>query len=266
MTRTTIIFFLVTLALNTYSQEENLQLKLDSIIKEANLLYSYEKAVWNSTDILMANSKLKKNYGGYVVYHSNDTVFVTYIDKTRKKRLTRYSFITSDLNNPIQTNSEASELTDVELELLNIKIKIINQLSDSKYDVSIPQSFNPNFVLIKENSGFKLYILMGTSESGIIPFGNDFLFSTDSTGNIEKWKKFHSRMISTQSKGPNGEKVISAIHSHLKTTPYITATDICTFRLYGGLCDMEEFSVLCTATGKYFKYTIKTNKIEITEP
>lgn len=40
----------------------------------------------------------------------------------------------------------------------------------------------------------------------------------------------NSRMIPAQSKGPNGEKVVSGIHSHLKTTPYITATDICTFR------------------------------------
>jgi len=64
-------------------------------------------------------------------------------------------------------------------------------------------------------------------------------------------------MIPTQAIGPNGEKVVSATHSHLKTTPYITATDICTFRLYAGLCDMEEFIVLCTATGKYYKSSLK---------
>lgn len=262
----TILLYFATIAFNAFSQEENLPFKLDSIVKEADLLYNYEKAVWNSSDLLMADKKLKKKYGGYVVYHSNNTLSVAFIDKSQKQRIAKYSFVNSDLNSPIETNFETSKLNNTEQELLDIKIKIINQLSDSKYDVGIPQGFNPNFVLIKEQAGFKLYILMGTTESGIIPFGNDYLFNTDINGNIKKWKKFHSRMIPAQSKGPNGEKVISAIHSHLKTTPYITATDICTFRLYGELCDMEEFMVLCTATGKYYKYSIKTNKIEITEP
>ncbi|MBK7712556.1 MAG: hypothetical protein IPJ37_17525 [Bacteroidales bacterium] len=67
MKRITILFFLGIIFLNAFSQDENLQFKLDSIIKEADLLYSYEKAVWNATDILMTDSKLKKNYGGYVV-------------------------------------------------------------------------------------------------------------------------------------------------------------------------------------------------------
>lgn len=266
MTRIIILILFATIYLNAFSQDENLQLKLDSIINEADLLYNYEKAVWNATDLLMTNTKLKKNYGGYVVSHSNDTIFATFIDKSQTQKIAKYFFTTANLNSPFNSEIGLSSLTNIEQELLDTKIKIINQLSDKKYEVSIPQNFNPNFVLIKEKEVYKLYILMGTSESGVVPFGNDYLFWADLNGNITKWKKFHSRMIPVQSKGPNGEKVLSAIHSHLKTTPYITATDICTFRLYGGLCEMEEFMVLCTATGKYYKYAIKTNKIEITEP
>jgi hypothetical protein len=265
MKRTAILFFLAALVLNTYSQEENLQFKLDSIVKEADLLYRYEKAVWISTDLLMADKKLKKDYGGYVVHHSNDTVFVTYFNKSLKQRIALYCFANSDLSKPFRTNHETTALTGIEQELVNVKLKIIDQLSDKEYQVSIPKGFNPNFVLVKDNGGFKLYMLMGTSESGIIPIGNDYLFNADANGNIENWKKFHSRIIPIKSKGPNGEKVLSSIHSHLKTTPYITATDICTFRLYAGLIGMEEFTVLCTETGKNYKYNIKTNKIEITE-
>lgn len=266
MKRITVLFFLGAIILNAFSQDKNLQAKLDSIVKEADLLYSYEKSVWNASDLLMADAKLKNNYGGYVVSHSNDTILTTFIDKSQTQKIARYYFLNANLNSPLKSEIEVSPLTTTEQELLEAKIKIINQLSDPKYEVGFPEDFNPNFVLLKVKEGYKLYILMGTSETGIIPFGNDYLFWADSEGNITNWKKFHSRMIPTQSKGPNGEKVISAIHSHLKTTPYITATDICTFRLYGELCDMEEFMVLCTATGKYYKYTIKTNKIEITEP
>lgn len=266
MKRISILFFLGFISLNAFSQDENLQFKLDSIIEEADLLYSYEKAVWNASDILMADKKLKNNYGGYVVSHSNDTIFTTFIDKSQKQKIAKYSFTMSNLNSPFNSEIGLSALNQTEQELLDIKIKMINQLSDKKYELGFPQNYNPNLVLIKDQEEFKLYILMGTTESGVVPFGNDYLFWADSKGTITNWKKFHSSMIPAYSKGPNGEKVMLAIHSHLKKTPYITATDICTFRLYGSLCDMEEFMVLCTATGKYYKYSIKTNKIEITEP
>lgn len=72
------IFLLVTatlfFSLNLFSQEENIQVKLDSILVEADLMYQYEKSVWNSTDILLSNKKLKQNYGGYIAHHSNDTI------------------------------------------------------------------------------------------------------------------------------------------------------------------------------------------------
>lgn len=261
-----ILSILLVVSLELFSQKDTLQSKLDSIIIEAELLYRYEKSVWNSTDLLMADRNLKRNYGGYVVSHSGDTVYVTYVDKAQKGGIARYTFTSKDLNKPLLTNLESTPLTLLEKELLDIKIRILNQISDSKYNVTIPQGFNPNLVLIKSENGFKLYILMGTSESGVIPFGNDFLFRTDESGTITEWKKFHSRMIPAYSNGPNGEKVLTAIHSHLKTTPYITATDICTFRLYGELCGMEEFMVLCTATKNYYKYNMHTNTIQVTEP
>jgi len=260
-----ILIILVTITFNVKSQDVNLQLKFDSIVIEANLLYNYEKAVWNSTDLLMANRKLKRNYGGYIVYHANDTISVTFIDKTKKSRIAKYSFVNSELNKPIKTSFEVTKLNSVEQELLDIKIKILNQLSDSKYEFVIPKGFNPNLVLIKEKSEFKLYVLMGTNESGIIPFGNDYLYRTDLKGNISSWKKFHSRMIPAQSEIPGIGKVISATHSHLRTTPYITATDICTFRLYAHFTELKEFQVYSPAIGKSMKYDLKKNIIELIE-
>ena len=159
---------------------------------------------------------------------------------------------------------ESSPLSVLEKELLDIKVKMINQLSDSKYNVRIPQEFNPNFVLIKEDTIFKLYLIMGTSESGVIPFGNDYLFKANSKGEITFWEKFHSRMIPTMAEF-NGQKVTESSHSHLRTSPYITATDICTFRLYAQYTELEKFSVYSPAIGKTMTYILKTNKIEIKE-
>lgn len=262
MRRITILFFLGTLYLNALSQEKNLQLKLDSIIAEADIMYKYEKAVWNSTDLLMADKKLKKNYGGYVVRHSVDSIFVSYLDKNQKESIARFIYISTNLNKPCHVRMESSNLSVAENELLDIKTTMLNQLSDSKYNVITPQGFNPNFVLIKEDTIFKLYLIMGTSESGVIPFGNDYLFKANSKGEIIYWNKFHSRMIPTMAEF-NGQKVTESFHSHLRTTPYITASDICTFRLYAQYTELEKFSVYSPAIGKTMTYILKTNKIEV---
>ena len=261
-----IILVFTAMSFVSYGQKDTLQLKLNSIIKEANLLYSYEKAAWNSTDILIKKRKIFKKYGGYVIYHSNDTIYASFIDKQQKNRIAEYKFTFNELDKPFEKDYNEIELSEKEKELLKIKINIINQLSDKKYNVTIPNGYNPNLVLLKEKEGYKLYIIMGTTKSGVIPFGNDYLFKSDNNGKIVDWTKFHSRIIPAQAEGPNGEIVLTAIHSHLKTTPYITATDICTFRLYAELCGMKQFMVLSTALGIYFKYDIDKNEIEITEP
>lgn len=263
MKKNGIFLFLIMVCFNVFSQQDTIKPVLDSILIEADLMFRYEKAVWISSDILMTDETLKNNYGGYVVSHSGDNVRVTYIDEKQKESIARYDFVSTELSKPSKTSIQNSPLTKLEKELLDVKIKIINQLSDEKYEVTFPKDFNPNLVLIKGDNNYRLYIIMGTSESGVIPFGNDFLFITDNSGTITKSKKFHSRMIPAYSKGPNGEIVVSIVHSHLKTTPYITATDICTFRLYAEICGLEEFMILCPTTGKYFKYNINTNKISI---
>jgi hypothetical protein len=250
--------------MNSFSQENSLQVKLDSILVEADLMYKYEKSVWNSTDLLMSNRKLKKHYGGYIVHHSNDTLTVTYLNKNQKESIARYRYKFDDLNKPLTTSIETTELTAIERELFDIKDKMANQLSDSKYSVTIPQNYNPNLVLIKADNEYRLYIIMGTSQTGVIPFGNDYLFKADSKGNITDWKKFHSRMIPAMAEF-NGQIVTESFHSHLRTTPYITATDICTFRLYAQYTELEKFSVYSPALGLTMTYILKTNKIEIEE-
>ncbi|HAV54521.1 MAG TPA: hypothetical protein DCX41_06280 [Aequorivita sp.] len=261
------IVFLITIVFSTigYSQSENLQTKLDSIIKEADLLYNYEKAAWVSTDLIMSLERLKNDFGGYIIYHSKDTIYCSIIDKTQKNRIVKYSFNSSNIDAPFNSNFYPSNLTEKEKKLLSIRNIIIDQLSNSKYEIEFPEGFNPNLILVQEGSEYKLYIIMGTGEPGVIPFGNDYLFFTDSDGNIKTWKKFHSRLIPIQSKMTTGEIVTSATHSHLRTTPYITATDICTFRLYSPFTEITEFKVYSPVLGIYMKYNIENNTIEVIE-
>lgn len=258
-----ILLFLLLISSISYSQSDNIQVKLDSIIKEANLLYNYEKAAWTATDLAMSLKRLKNDFGGYIVYHSNDTIYTSIIDKSQSNRIAQYSFITNEVVRPVNSNLETSLLSKTEKKLLKIKNNITDQLSNSKYEIGFPKGFNPNLILMQEDKEYKLYIIMGTSEAGVIPFGNDYLFRTDSDGKIKTWNKFHSRLIPVQSKTSNGEVTTSATHSHLRTTPYITATDICTFRLYSPFTELKEFKVYSPALGKYMKYDTDSNTIEM---
>ncbi|MCK9339917.1 MAG: hypothetical protein PHQ33_03770 [Bacteroidales bacterium] len=159
---------------------------------------------------------------------------------------------------------ESSAFSVLEKELLDIKVKLIKQISDRKYKVTIPQGFDPNLILIKEDPIYKLYLIMGTTESGVIPFGNDYLFISNSKAKITFWKKFHSGMLPVKAE-IDGHKTTEAYHSHLRTTPYITATEICTFRLYAQYTELEKFSVYSPAIQKTMTYILKTNKIEVEE-
>jgi len=71
-----VLFFFsnVILAQDIKLSEKKLKVKLDSVLKEGNLLYKYEKSAWISSDLALENPKIKDNYGGYLTYEINSTI------------------------------------------------------------------------------------------------------------------------------------------------------------------------------------------------
>lgn len=244
----------------SYSENELIQ-KCDSILNEGENLYQYEKAAWITSDLAMDKKEIKKQFGGLLIYRRNDSISAIVLSKKGSKCIYEVIFKT-DFNKPCKENPSARELTENEKNLQHIKTKMIEDaLKNKKHQVTCPQGYNFNMVLIPYELGYKLYFILGTSQSNIVPFGNDFVFFGDKEGKITSWRKMHSRLIYSPTEF-NGEKVRSLIHSHLKQEPFITATDICTFKLYGSLYGLNEFEVLSTGLKKYFKYKLKENIIE----
>lgn len=171
------------------------------------------------------------------------------------------------MKKPIYEIIAARDLTDYEKLLISIREKVINEINqnNTKYAISCPDGFNINIDVIPSGITYKVYLITGTSNDNIIPFGNDYLFIADNNGSITSWKKFHSRLLPQPAKGPYGENVRESIHSHLKTEPFISATDICTFKLYASLFGINNFSVYSTSLSKYFKYNLKKDMIEISD-
>ena len=244
-----------------YTNEE-INLKLDSIMIEANLLYQYEHAAWLSTDLANKTKDVSKNFGGFLTYKLNDATKTIIYNKQKTKCIAEY-ILKNDSEKPIDEITSERELTQNEYYLQKIKNEILAQLSDKKYEVNVPDGFSLNPILIPDNEKYKLYIITGTSQSNVIPFGNDYLFQTDKNGKIEAWRKFHSRFIPTYTAIPNGGKLTETTHSHLRSNPFISATEICTFKLYGKLNDLFEFSIYSPALGNYLKYNLTNNKIEV---
>lgn len=241
--------------------EAELKTKLDSVLVEGNLLYKYEKVAWISTDLAMGNRTVKKDYAGFLVYQEQEEVRTIILGKKTQNCIAEYSF-ESDFSKPKSEKTESRELSNLEKNLIEVRDKIFESVFDKKYELLIPNGYSPNFILLPFAEKYKLYVIMGTTQRDLIPFGNDYLFIADKNGKIESWQKFHSRLIPGYTK-MEGNKITELIHSHLRTTPLITATDICTFMLYAPLYDIDAFSVYSPALGKYMKFSIKDNEITV---
>ncbi|KQS92037.1 hypothetical protein [Chryseobacterium sp. Leaf394] len=240
--------------------ESQIRQKLDSIKAEGNLLFSLENSSWHSTDLARENNKINADFGGYLTYKTNDTVKTAILNKRKNKVIAEYSF-KSNGKKPVIENFSERNLNSFETALKDVREKVISQLSDPKYEVAVPEGFNLNIIIIPFGEKFKTYLIAGTSESNIIPFGNDYLFITDKEGKIISNKKFHSRLIPIMTLMPKDGTVTMSSHSHLRTSPFISATDICTFRLYAPFTNLEEFSVYSTALGAYMIYNYKKDSL-----
>lgn len=249
-------------AQNNALPDSELSLQLDSILTEGILLYKYEKAAWISTDLALANPAVKNNFGGYFSYEKDSLFRTVILDKENENCIVEYVFMNEIWEHPYAI-TEKRALHVYEKEYLAIRNTIIDQLSDPEYEIGCPDGYSLNLVLIPDVNSYKFYILTGTSQSGIIPFGNDYLFCADSFGQIYNWQKFHSRLIPAHIMGPNGEKIVEVIHSHLAKNPLMSATDICTFLLYGALYQINSFSVYSPVLNRYMTYNMDENKITV---
>lgn len=241
--------------------KEEIKQKTDSILIEGNLLYKYEKAAWVSTDQALALRDIKQKFGGYLIYQAGDSIKAVILEKNQNNCIYEMTYL-NDFAIPVRETLISRELNDKEKKLQEIKSKLIEQVFSSKYPVSCPDGYSLNLELIPYESGYKLYIITGTSKRDIIPMGNDYIFFADFNGEITSWRKFHSRLIALMTKY-NGETVRGIVHSHLQAEPFMTASDICTFKLYGSIYGLNDFKVLSTALSKYFTYNLEKNTIEI---
>ncbi len=244
---------------NTQYSDKEIERINDSIVAEGNMLYRFEKVAWISSDLAHNKPYILSNTKGYFVYQKGDTIKNIFHNEN-KKCIYELSFL-KDLDTPEQESVFERDLTEKEQKILSAKKNIIFNVIDGKYPVTNYEDYNLNMIILPFEENYKLYFITGATKENIIPFGNDYLFIGKESGEITAWNKFHSVLVPIETEDKDGNKTISTVHSHLKKEPFITATDICTFKLYAEYYNQKEFNVLSVALNKVFTYNLEKNKI-----
>ncbi|MBK6962653.1 MAG: hypothetical protein IPH20_01625 [Bacteroidales bacterium] len=267
MKKTALLFLffpLFGLAQNSMTQID-MKTKLDSILFESEILYKYEKTALSAIKFAESDKKMRKRFSEVFTYIDGDTVKAIILSKDRKISLSELSFF-SDFNKPKTLSLKTRNLSEKELRLLTVRQLIYNDINNNGYVIKGIEGYDLHSILIPSFNGYKLYIITASKDKNVIPFGNDYLFISDKNGNVTFYEKFHSILLPTPiTKNFHGLKLVSSMHAHLEAVPFITATDICTFRIYCENSEQKEFTVISTALNYNFIYDLLKNEIEIEE-
>ena len=239
---------------------EQLKAINDSIISEGTRLYHLERLSWVSTDKCLEHHPIEQ-IGGYAIYAPSDSVLSAFYADHDGNCIFEFRLNMSNGNELIINKKRL--LTPTELAVLQEKTMMTDMVklyADSiRYLSSEIGSFNYDVMRVNDHT-LRLYILQGTSMNGIIPFGNDYSLDFDERDHSVTFRRYHRSFVPSQIT----EHTRSTIHSHLKNNPYITATDICNFLLYGAGKGkmMDTFIVASTAYNCMFIYSLSKNSIE----
>ena len=232
----------------------------DSVIDEGNVLYLHDKLTWVMSDAYKQLCS-SKTASLSVVGMLNDTLMsgiMVDVDQLKCVFECRLNLNTGE----IEPFNLVRGLTPKELERAERQVELLDKLSELDGIVSIREAGNLNTDVVEISPTLtRVYLLQGTNKSKLIPFGNDYSFDFDASGNLLTRRKYHSSFIPIDFSGKEGN-IHKCTHSHLDDNPYITPTDIATFLLYGhDLYGMTTFSVYSKALDCYFTYNADTATI-----
>ncbi len=239
-------------------QEEVIQAINDSICAEGYNLYIAEKLNWISTDSVFAHYN-QDELGGNLIWQPTDSTWsAIFYDKDIKSCIFELNY--NRINGMTSLSYDQRPITETEqaqvkMKRIMLKNAIENYGDKLSYD---KECGNPNFDFVRINDDItRLYVLQGTNQRNMIPFGNDYSIDFDNNGNTLCFRKYHNSLIAMKTVDDEGNKVESVIHSHLPDNPYITPTDVCNFLLYRG--PLKAHYILSTALDGYIIHIAEYN-------
>lgn len=239
----------------------------DSISEEGKTLYRSEMASWYGTDVFVEKFKSEReNIGGYFSYPEEDSYKCLFFSKgDNPEVLGTITFKDSYDPGKATIAGTKRSFTAKELNFYSIRKAA---LAEIEKDTSLFRTYkgtNLNLIPIIDGNEKKVYVLTGTSRSDVVIIGNDYLLHFDNDNKLISKRKLHANILSLPLKGEekkDGKTNFGNVHNHIpETGDYITATDICTFMLYGRLSNWKQQLVI---SEKYMSiWNCETNKLII---
>jgi hypothetical protein len=232
MKKLLILITLFILAQNAIAQENGLKRIADSINAEGETLYHSEWASGHGTQIFASRFAGKKLLsGGYFSYESKKgmtTIFFSKNDNPVVIATVKFDDGLDSSKYSIDTTTR--KFTEIEKEFYTVRSKAAQAvLNDTLF--KFYQNTSLNLVPIIKNGAKKVYVITAQTSPDEVLLGNDYLINFNKDNDIVNKVKLHNNLISL---GNGGKEVIKAsAHQHLgETSPFITATDICAFKLW----------------------------------
>lgn len=229
----------------------------DSIVGEAHMLYFSEKINWITTDYFLENHTPEQICGSLTYF--KDSVWVCFFcDKEQQNSISEIRWNIKGKTLQESRSDSIRPLLPEEKQMMERRYRILGKAFDEYRDsiYSLPSKYGKlNFDLIPIGDNItRIYILQGIFVEGILPWGNDYSIDVDSNDNIICFRRHHRSFIPVElKKSEDGEDLV--YHTHLEDNPFITATDICNFLMYGrDLYNLKQFMVVSPAFNCNFSY------------
>lgn len=253
-----LLLLVIAVNLNGFAQNQK---KIDKIVKEGKMLYRYEMASWYGTDIFLSRYKDRNNIGGYFSYVVKDSTRCVFFSRSEQPKIIgSITFGSKFIEEKASTIIKERDFTPHEQELYTIREEALKEISRNDIFVMY-ENTNFNIIPFIYEGKKKVYVLTGTTKTGVVFFGNDYLIIFNKQNKVKSAKKLHQNIIPIQYHlHDSNEKEI--IHTHLKKTgDYFTVTDICTTMLYEKITGWERHIV---ASKKYYNsWDCKTNTMTV---
>ena len=235
------IFFVLLVAtcasLPAAAQKADLPLEAERILAEADILYKSEMASWHGSDLFIARHPNQGDIGGYFSYVDGGQPRCVFYNKEEVPKIIGTVVFDSSFNTDLAiVNLTVRGFSDIEQEYYEMR-DAVKKAFRTDTTFSFYKDTNPNMIPVKDAKGKRVYVISGTNKHGVVPLGNDYLLQLDKNNRVTSNTPLHRTLILMDYKiknglGANGENE-SGIHSHIPGySPFITATDICTLRLY----------------------------------
>ncbi|WP_295666412.1 hypothetical protein, partial [uncultured Mucilaginibacter sp.] len=169
--------------------------------------------------------------GGYFSYENNKemtTIFFSKNDDPVVLATVKFDHGLDSSKYSIDTTTR--KFTENEREFYTIRTKAAQAVSTDTL-FKFYQNTSLNLVPIIKNGAKRVYVITAQTAPNEVLLGNDYLINFDKDNTIIKKTKLHNNLIPLGTGGIDPIKASS--HQHLgETSPFITATDICAFKLW----------------------------------